>query len=171
MGGWEKRGGVENLTNDTRFWTSPHTVRFPPPSGVSALFSCTKIPTEQTKALLEGSKKFRESAFSGTFSSPIRFAPPHITAQRGGWRKESLPHHRFRPFFCPLFLCPLMSRRTQFWGTFFAVFWVPFLGVLQGAAQRGGQFYLIFAVLRTLFSCSKMSLFYLKTCTPMKATP
>ena len=43
--------------------------------------------------------------------------------------------------------------------------------VLQGAAQRGAQFYLIWAVLRTLFSCSKMSLFYLNTCTPVKATP
>ena len=43
--------------------------------------------------------------------------------------------------------------------------------VLQGAAQRGAQFYLIFAVLRAFFLCSKMSLFYLKTCTPMKATP
>ena len=43
--------------------------------------------------------------------------------------------------------------------------------VLQGAAQRGAQFYFIFAVLRTLLSCSKMSLFYLKTCTPLKATP
>ena len=33
-------------------------------------------------------------------------------------------------------------------------------------AQRGAQFCFIFAVLRTLFSCSKMSLFYLKTCPP-----
>ena len=46
-----------------------------------------------------------------------------------GWRTEgvgarkSLPHHKFRPFYCPFFLCPLRSRRTQFWGTFFAVFW------------------------------------------------
>ena len=32
--------------------------------------------------------------------------------------------------------------------------------VLQGVAQRGAQFYFIFAVLRTLLSCSKMSLFY-----------
>ena len=36
--------------------------------------------------------------------------------------------------------------------------------VLQGAPQRGAQFDFIFAVLRTLFSCSKMSLFHLKTC-------
>ena len=44
-------------------------------------------------------------------------------------------------------------------------------GVLQGAAQRGAQFYLIFAALQTFLSCSKISLFYLKTCTPMKGTP
>ena len=34
--------------------------------------------------------------------------------------------------------------------------------VLQGAAQRGSQFYFVFAGLRTLFSCSKLSLLYLK---------
>ena len=45
-------------------------------------------------------------------------------------------------------------------------------GVLRGAAQRGAQFYFNFAVLRTLFSCSKMSLFYRnKTCTPVEGTP
>ena len=43
--------------------------------------------------------------------------------------------------------------------------------VLQGAAQRGVQFYFILAVLRTLCSCSEMSLFSLKTRTPVKATP
>ena len=48
IAGWKKRG-VENLTNDTSpkkgFWTPPCTVRFPPLSGVSALFffSCAKI--------------------------------------------------------------------------------------------------------------------------------
>ena len=35
--------------------------------------------------------------------------------------------------------------------------------MLQGAAQRGAQFYFIFAVLRTLFSCSEMSLLSLKS--------
>ena len=79
-GGGKKRG-VENLTNDTPpkkgFWTPPRTVRFPPPSGVSALFFLYKNPRQsRPEALLEGSKNFRESAFSGTFSSPIRFAPP-----------------------------------------------------------------------------------------------
>ena len=42
--------------------------------------------------------------------------------------------------------------------------------VLLGAAQRGAIL-LHFAVLRTLCSCSKMILFYLKTCTPVKGPP
>ena len=46
-----------------------------------------------------------------------------------GWRTEGvgarkpLPYHRFGPFFCPLFLCPLVSSRTAFWGAFCAVLW------------------------------------------------
>ena len=50
----------------------PRMARFPPPSGVSALFFLYKNPRQsRPEALLEGSKTFRESAFSGTFSSPI----------------------------------------------------------------------------------------------------
>ena len=85
-GGGKKRG-EENLTNDTPpkkgFWTPPpRTVRFPPPSGVSALFFLYNNPRQsRPDALLEGSKNFRESAFSGTFSSPHAFCTPHITAQ------------------------------------------------------------------------------------------
>ena len=80
-GGVEKRGGQENPTNDTPprkgFWTPPRTVRFPPPSGVSALFFLYKNPWQsRPEALLEGSRNFREDAFSGTFSSSTRFAPP-----------------------------------------------------------------------------------------------
>ena len=80
-GGVEKRRGVENLTNDTPpkkgFWTPPRTVRFPPPSGVSTLFFLYKNPRQsRPEALLEGSKNFRESAFSGTFSSPHTFCTP-----------------------------------------------------------------------------------------------
>ena len=73
--GGGKRGVWKTLTNDTPpkkgFRTPPRTVRFPPPSGVSALFSLYKNPRQsRPEALLEGSKNFRESAFSGTFSSP-----------------------------------------------------------------------------------------------------
>ena len=72
---------MENLTNDTPpkkgIWTPPRTVRFPPPSGASALFFLYKNPRQsRPEALLEGSKNFRESAFSGTFSSPHTFCTP-----------------------------------------------------------------------------------------------
>ena len=80
MGGGKKRG-VENLTNDTPpkkgFWTPPRTVCFPPPSGVSALFFLYKNSRQsRPEALLEGSQTFRESSFSGTFSSPHTFCTP-----------------------------------------------------------------------------------------------
>ena len=88
MGGWKKRG-EENLTNDTPpkkgFWTPPRTVRFPPPSGVSALFFLYKNPRQRRpEALLEGSKNFRESAFSGTFSSPHTVLHPPISRPNKG---------------------------------------------------------------------------------------
>ena len=72
---------MENLMNDTPpkkgFWTPPRTVRFPPPSGVSALFFLYKNPRQsRPEALLEGSKNFRESAFSGTFPPPHTFCTP-----------------------------------------------------------------------------------------------
>ena len=55
----------------------PRTVRFPPPSRVSALFFLHRNPRQsRPEALLEGSKNFRESAFSGTFSTPHTFCTP-----------------------------------------------------------------------------------------------
>ena len=79
-GGGKKRG-VENLTNDTPprkgFWTPLHTVRFPPPSGVSALFFLYKNPRQSSpEAVFGGVQNFRESAFSGMFSSPHTFCTP-----------------------------------------------------------------------------------------------
>ena len=98
-GGGGKKRGVENLTNDTppRFWTPPRTVRFPPPSGVSALFFLYKIPRQsRPEALLEGSKHFRESAFSGMVSSPHMVCTPpyhgpnryHTTTNRNVFDNE-----------------------------------------------------------------------------------
>ena len=56
---------------------TPLPKRFPPPSGVRALFFLYKNPRQsRPEALLEGSKNFRESAFSGTFSSPHTFCTP-----------------------------------------------------------------------------------------------
>ena len=84
-----EKEGCENLTNDTPpkkgFGTPPRMVWFPPRSGVSALFFLYKNPREsRPEALLDGSKNFRERALSGTFSSPIRFTAPPITAQKIG---------------------------------------------------------------------------------------
>ena len=61
--GGGKKGGVENLTNDTPpkkgFWTPPRTVRFPPPSSVSALFFLYKDPRQsRPEALLGGVQTF-----------------------------------------------------------------------------------------------------------------
>ena len=76
-----KKRGVENLANDTPpkkgFWTPLVRYVFHPPSGLSALFFLYKNPRQsRPEALLEGSKNFRESAFSGTFSSPHTFCTP-----------------------------------------------------------------------------------------------
>ena len=47
-----------------------------PLSGVSDLFFMYKVPRQsRTEALLEVSKIFRESAFSGTFSAPPKDPP------------------------------------------------------------------------------------------------
>ena len=69
MGGWKKEGGGK-----PHEW---HPSQKGVPSGVSALFFLYKNPRQsRPKAFLEGSKNFRESAFSGTFSSPHTFCTP-----------------------------------------------------------------------------------------------
>ena len=79
-GGGKKRG-VENLTNDTppkkEFWTPLVRYVFHPPQVSVLCFSCTKIHDRADQKLFwGGSKNFRESAFSGTFSSPHTFCTP-----------------------------------------------------------------------------------------------
>ena len=80
MGGWKKEGGgkphewrpSQNGVLDPPSYGTFST----PPSGVSALFFLYKNPRQsRPEALLEGSKNFRESAFSGTFSPP---PPPYV---------------------------------------------------------------------------------------------
>ena len=45
-------------------------------------------------------------------------------ADRGGWRKEIHPIPWIQAFSLPhVPMPPYMSRRTQLWGTIFAVFW------------------------------------------------
>ena len=76
-GGGGERGGrkTSRMTPlPKRVLDPPRTVRFP---RVVALFF---LRADQ-KLFFEGSRIFRESLFSGTFSSPHTFAPPHITAQ------------------------------------------------------------------------------------------
>ena len=86
MGGWKKRG-VENLTNDTPpkkgFWTPP-LVRyvFHPPQVSVLCFSCTKIHDRADQKLFwRGPNIFGRAHSLVSFPPPIRFAPPHITAQ------------------------------------------------------------------------------------------
>ena len=62
-------------------------VRFPPPSGVIALFFLHKKSTiDQTRSSFlfwMGSRNFREGAFSGTFSSPRTFCtPPYLRSKK-----------------------------------------------------------------------------------------
>ena len=83
----DQKRGVENLTNDTPpkqgFWTPPRTVRFPPPSGVSALsFLYKKLHNRADQKLFwRGPKIFGRARSLVRFPPPIRFAPLHITAQ------------------------------------------------------------------------------------------
>ena len=82
-GGWKKEGGGkphEWHPSQKGVLDPPRTVRFPPPSGVSALFLLYKNPRQsRPEALLEGSKNFLGRAFSGTFSSPHTFCTPPIS--------------------------------------------------------------------------------------------
>ena len=87
MGGGGGKKGGENLTNDTRpkRGFGPPLVRYV----FSALLFLHKNPRQnRPEALLEGSKNFRESAFSGTFSSPHAFCTP-ISRPKGGEEKAA----------------------------------------------------------------------------------
>ena len=75
--GWWKTSRMTPLPKRGLDPPPPRTVRFPPRSGVSALSFLYKSPRQsRPEALLEGSNNFRESAFSGTFSSPHTFCTP-----------------------------------------------------------------------------------------------
>ena len=96
MGGWKKEGGGkphEWHPSQKGVLDPPRTVRFPPPSRASALFFLYRNPRQsRPEALLEGSKNFRESVFSGTFSTPHTFCTPpyHGPIHRGGVYSFSL---------------------------------------------------------------------------------
>ena len=80
------------------FGSPPRTVRFPPPSGVSALFFLYKNPRQsRPEALLEGCKIFGRARSLVRLPPPIRFAPPHITAQLNVCSTFRLAHPAFVP--------------------------------------------------------------------------
>ena len=146
MGGVEKRGGwkTSRMTPLPKrgFGAPPRTIRFPPLSGVSALFfSCTKVHDRADQKLFwRGPKIFRRARFLVRFPPPIRFAPPHITAQIWTLRTLiffSLPFWFSLPFsfsrnslrfwaFFPSFPRILGVRQAEeilaFWWVFLAVF-------------------------------------------------
>ena len=85
-GGVEKRGGrkTSRMTPLPKRGFGPLLVRyvFHPPQVSVLCFSCTKIHDKPVSEVLsEGSKNFRESAFSGTFSSPHTFCTPPPISQ------------------------------------------------------------------------------------------
>ena len=64
-----------------------------------------------------------EKCWRASFCMKIRSFEKGVGGQRGlaqGNRSHTINSGIFS---APFFLCPLMSRRTQLWGTFFAVFW------------------------------------------------
>ena len=79
MGGGGKKRGMENLTNET----PPKKVFGPLSYGTFSaplrcqysVFPVQKSTTEQTRSSFGGVQNFRESAFSGTFSSPHAQSP------------------------------------------------------------------------------------------------
>ena len=77
MGGWKKEGGwkTSRMTPLPKRGLGPPLVWyvFPPPSGVSALFSCTKSTTEQTRSCFGGIRKF-----SGERVLWYVFLPPYV---------------------------------------------------------------------------------------------
>ena len=85
-GGGKKRG-VENLMNDTPpkkgFWTPPLYGTFSTPLRCQcSVFPVQKSTTEQARSSFgRGPKIFGRARSLVRFPPPIRFAPPHITAQ------------------------------------------------------------------------------------------
>ena len=87
-GGVEKRGGwkTSRMTPLPRRGLGPPLVRyvFHPPQVSVLCFSCTKIHDRVDQKLFwRGPKIFGRARSLVRFPPPIRFAPPHITAQKG----------------------------------------------------------------------------------------
>ena len=86
MGGWKKEGGGkphERHPSQKVVLDPPSYGTFSTPPQVSVLcFSCTKIHDRADQKLFwRGPKIFGRARSLVRFAPPIRFAPPHITAQ------------------------------------------------------------------------------------------
>ena len=86
MGGVEKGGGwkTSRMTPLPKRGFGPPLVRyvFHPPQASAFCFSCTKIHDRADQKLFwRGPKIFGRTRSLVRFPPPIRFAPPHITAQ------------------------------------------------------------------------------------------
>ena len=113
--GGEKKRGVENLTNDSPpkkgFWTPLVRYVFHPPQVSVLCFSCTKSHDRADQKLFwRGPKIFGRVRSLVRFPPPIRFAPPHVTAQTVDgpkWTKMDLfkpkwtKMDHFGPFWSP----------------------------------------------------------------------
>ena len=85
-GGWKKGGGwrTSQMTPLPKRGFGPPLVRyvFHPPQVSVLCFSCTKIHDRADQKLFwRGPKIFGRARSLVRFPPPIRFAPPHITAQ------------------------------------------------------------------------------------------
>ena len=85
----------------------------------------------------------------------------HPNPPKNHFGKSQSPFWRFEiATFDSLRCCDLFSTGLQ-----------VIVECFRGRDRMGWQFSFIFAVLRVLFSCCKMSLFCFKACSPMKGTP
>ena len=88
MGGWNKEGGGkphEGHPSQKGVLDPPSYGTFSTPPLVALFFLYKNPRLSRPEALLEGSRNFREGVRFGTFSSPIRLAPPHIMTQDRGY--------------------------------------------------------------------------------------
>ena len=86
MGGWKKGGGwkTSRMTPLPKKGFGPPLVRyvFHPLRRQRSVFPVQKSTTERTRSSFGGAQKFSgERVLWYVFPPPIRFAPPHITAQ------------------------------------------------------------------------------------------
>ena len=94
-GGWKKRGGwkTSRMTPLPKkgFWTPLVRYVFHPPHVSVLCVSCTEIHDRADQKLFwRGPKNFRESAFSGTFSTPHTFCTPPYHGPKWGLSKCGL---------------------------------------------------------------------------------